>query len=157
LRLGGKPDEDPGIGYGVFHYRGGREEEEELEAPGAALDRYPDSARAHLKLGRVSLSLDRLEEAVLSPERAPALHDSPRGDPLLGTTYLRQGKYDAAGVHLKRSAVEGHPLQGPLTRRAKDSGDLERFQADLGPFSEGFLAETRCRGMGFWVRLAIQV
>ena len=103
LRLGGKtsPDEDPGIDYGVFLYRQGRTAQA-LERLGAALERHSDSARAHLELGCVLLSLDRLEEAAQHLERAIALHDSPRAHQLLGKTYLRQGKYEAAETHLKR-------------------------------------------------------
>jgi tetratricopeptide (TPR) repeat protein len=103
LRLGGKtpPDEDPGIDYGVFLYRQGRTVQA-LAPLDAAIERHPDSARAHLELGCVLLSLDRLEEAARHLERSLALHDSPRAHQLLGKAYLRQGKYEAAEVHLKR-------------------------------------------------------
>jgi tetratricopeptide (TPR) repeat protein len=103
LRLGGKtpPDEDPGIDYGVFLYRQGRTVEA-LAPLGAAVERHPDSGRAHLELGCVLLSLDRLDEAARHLERSLALHDSARAHQLLGKTYLRQGKPEAAEVHLKR-------------------------------------------------------
>jgi tetratricopeptide (TPR) repeat protein len=103
LRLGGNTpaDEDPGIDYGVFLYRQGRTAQA-LGPLGSVLERHSDSARAHLELGCLLLSLDRLEEAAQHLERAVALHDSPRAHQLLGKTYLRQGKNEAAEAHLKR-------------------------------------------------------
>ncbi|MBS1859925.1 MAG: tetratricopeptide repeat protein [Acidobacteria bacterium] len=96
------PDEDPGIDYGVFLYRQARPEEA-LTPLRDAVVRHPDSARAHLELGCVLLSLDRLDEAAAQLERSLALRDTPRTHLLLGKTYLRQGKADAAEAHLKRA------------------------------------------------------
>jgi len=93
------PDEDPGIDYGVFLYRQARAGES-LEPLRAALERHPDSARAHLELGCVLLSLDRLEDAADHLERSLALRPSSRAHLLLGKTYLRQGKPDAAAPHI---------------------------------------------------------
>ena len=86
------PDEDPGIDYGVFLYRQARTEEA-LEPLRAALQRHPDSARAHLELGCVLLELDRLDDAAAHLERSLALHpDSPRARLLLGKVKARLGR-----------------------------------------------------------------
>lgn len=94
-------DEDPGIDYGVFLFRQGRSEQA-LDPIRAALDRHPDSARAHLEMGCVLLSLDRLEEAAAQLERSLAIRESSRGHLLLGKTYLRLGKSEAAEMQLRQ-------------------------------------------------------
>jgi len=103
IRATGKtsPEEDPGIDYGVFLYRQARPEQS-LEPLRAALERHPNSARAHLELGCVLLSLNQLDDAAAHLERSLALRDAPRTHLLLGKTYLRQGKPQAAEPHLKR-------------------------------------------------------
>jgi tetratricopeptide (TPR) repeat protein len=97
----GAADEDPGIDFGVFLYRQGRTEES-VPPLRAAVERHPDSSRAHLELGCVWLALDRLEDAARELERSLVLRDSARGHLLLGKAYLRMGKPDAAEPHIKR-------------------------------------------------------
>ena len=101
LTKGAAADEDPGIDYGVFLYRQGRAEQA-LEPLRSAVGRHADSARAHLELGCVLLSLNRLEEAAGHLERALSLKDTPRGHLLLGKTYLRLGRNADAEQHLRR-------------------------------------------------------
>lgn len=101
LAKGTAADEDPGIDYGVFLYRQGRAEQA-LEPLRSAVERHGDSARAHLELGCVLLSLDRLDEAAGHLERALSLKDTPRGHLLLGKTYLRLGRNSDAEPHLRR-------------------------------------------------------
>jgi len=95
------PEEDPGIDYGVFLYRQGRAPQA-LEPLAAALRRHPNSARGHLEIGCVLMSLERLEEAADHLQRALALRDTARGHLLLGKTYLRLGRNAEAELHLKR-------------------------------------------------------
>jgi len=96
------PDEDPGIDYGVYLFRLGQPEQAIIPLR-AALERHPDSARAHLELGCTLLALDRLTEAASHLERSIALTPhSARGHLLLGKTYMRLGKPDAAEPHLRQ-------------------------------------------------------
>jgi Flp pilus assembly protein TadD len=98
------PDEDPGIDYAVYLFRLGQPEQA-LDPLRAALDRHPDSARAHLELGCILLALDRLPDAAAHLERSLALNpQSPRAHLLLGKTYLRLGRPDAAEDHIRRGA-----------------------------------------------------
>jgi len=103
IRLGGSgsPDEDPGIDYGVFLYRQGRVADA-VPPLESALQRHPDSARAHLELGCLLLALDRLSEAASHLERSLILKDSPRAHQLLAKAYLRMGKTELAEPHLKK-------------------------------------------------------
>jgi Flp pilus assembly protein TadD len=104
LTRGGPPDEDPGIDYGVFLSRQGQAAQS-LEPLDGALKRHPDSARAHLELGCILLSLDRLADAAAHLERALALDPgNGRAHLLLGKTYLRLGKPDAAEEHLRQGS-----------------------------------------------------
>jgi Flp pilus assembly protein TadD len=104
LNRGGPADEDPGIDYAVFLSRQGQTAQS-LEPLAAALQRHPDSARAHLELGCILLSLDRLAEAAAQLEQALALDpSSARGHQLLGKAYLRLGKPEAAEPHLRQGS-----------------------------------------------------
>lgn len=104
LTRGGPPDEDPGIDYGVFLSRQGQAAQS-LEPLEGALKRHPDSARAHLELGCILLSLDRLADAAAQLERALALDPgNGRGHLLLGKAYLRLGKTEAAEEHLRQGS-----------------------------------------------------
>jgi Flp pilus assembly protein TadD len=101
---GGLPDEDPGIDYGVFLFRQGSAEAA-LEPLEGALKRHPDSARAHLELGCILLSLDRLNDAALHLERSLALDpQKARAHLLLGKVYLRLGKSEAGEEHLRQGS-----------------------------------------------------
>ena len=94
IRLDGPslPNEDPAIDYGVFLYREGRAADA-LTPLKKAIERHPDAARAHLELGCVLLSLDRLPEAAAHLERATALDpQNARGHLLLAKAYQRLGK-----------------------------------------------------------------
>jgi Flp pilus assembly protein TadD len=96
LERGSPANEDPAIDYGVFLYRRGRAEEA-LKPLQAALDRHPDSARAHLEMGCVLLALDRAADAASHLQRAGALDSAvPRAHLLLGRAYLRLGKPELA-------------------------------------------------------------
>jgi Flp pilus assembly protein TadD len=87
----GPPDEDPGIDYGVFLFRQGQAEEDRAPLT-KALDRHPDSARAHLELGAILLALDQLDAAAAHLERAVALQPAnARAHLLLGKVQSRQG------------------------------------------------------------------
>jgi Flp pilus assembly protein TadD len=101
---GGLPDEDPGIDYGVFLYRQGRAEQS-LGPLEDVLKRHPETARAHLELGCILLSLDRLPDAAAHLERAVAVDArNARAHLLLGKTYLRLGKPDLAEEHLRQGS-----------------------------------------------------
>src|SRR5229473_1450650 len=94
------PNDDPGIDYGVYLFRQGRAEQS-LEPLESVLKRHPDASRAHLELGCILLSLDRLSDSQLHLERACALDpNSSRSHLLLGKVYLRLGKTEAAEEHL---------------------------------------------------------
>jgi tetratricopeptide (TPR) repeat protein len=109
------PNEDPGIDYGVYLFRQGQAEPA-LEPLQSALERHPDAARAHLELGCVLLSLDRLEEAGAHLERAVALEpESSRSHLLLGKVYLRLGKEAAGEEQLRQGLLQ----QGQGSRTVK--------------------------------------
>ncbi len=98
------PNDDPGIDYGVYLFRQGRAEQS-LEPLESVLKRHPDASRAHLELGCILLSLDRLSDSQLHLERACALDpNSPRSHLLLGKVYLRLGKTEAAEEHLNQGS-----------------------------------------------------
>ncbi len=100
----GAPDEDPAIDYGVFLFRQGRAGEA-LAPLQDAVKRHSDAARAHLELGCVLLSLDRIQDAASHLERAAALDArSQRAHLLLGKAYLRLGKPDLAQQHLDQGS-----------------------------------------------------
>jgi tetratricopeptide (TPR) repeat protein len=117
-RQAGKPvplNEDPGIDYGVYLFRQGQAEPA-LGPLQSALERHPDAARAHLELGCVLLSLDRLEEAGAHLERAAALEPgSSRSHLLLGKVYLRLGKEAAGEEQLRQGLLQ----QGQGSRTVK--------------------------------------
>jgi tetratricopeptide (TPR) repeat protein len=98
------PDEDPGIDYAVYLFRLGQAEKA-IEPVQSALQRHPESGRAHLELGCILLALDRLEDAAAHLERAVALTpQSSRARLLLGKVYLRLGKTEAAEEHLRQGS-----------------------------------------------------
>src|SRR5258708_9563256 len=104
LDRGSPPNEDPGIDYGVYLFRQGRAEQA-LDPLESVLKRHPDASRAHLELGCILLSLDRLSDAQLHLERACALDpNSSRSHLLLGKVYLRLGKTEAAEEHLSQGS-----------------------------------------------------
>jgi Tfp pilus assembly protein PilF len=104
LARGTPADEDPGIDYGVYLFRLGQPDQALLPLL-AALQRHPDSARAHLELGCILLALDRLSDAATHLERSVALNpQSSRAHLLLGKTYLRLGKNEAAEEHLRQGS-----------------------------------------------------
>jgi tetratricopeptide (TPR) repeat protein len=97
-----RPDEDPGIDYGVYLFRGGNAEQS-IAPLDAALKRHPNSARGHLELGCVLLALDRLSEAADHLERSVAINPgASRAHLLLGKTYLRLAKTEAAEAQFKQ-------------------------------------------------------
>ncbi len=93
-------DEDPGIDYGVFLYRQGRMDEA-MDALRAAVARHADSPRARLELGCTLLAMNRLDDAARELERSLALRPTPRTHLLLGKTYQRLGKAEAAEAQLQ--------------------------------------------------------
>jgi len=100
----GPPDEDPAIDNAVFLFRQGQADSA-LAPLQAALQRHPDSARAHLELGSILLALNRLDDAAAHLERAVALQpDNARAHLLLGKVYLRLGKPEAAEEHLRQGS-----------------------------------------------------
>jgi Flp pilus assembly protein TadD len=104
LDKGSPPDENPSIDYGIFLYRLGRAEAA-LDPLQAAVERYPDSARAQLELGCVLLALDRVLQAATHLERATALNPSgARGHLLLGKAYQRMGKSELARKELDQGS-----------------------------------------------------
>ena len=97
-----RPDEDPGIDYGVYLFRGGNVEQSVAPLE-AALKRHPDSARGHLELGCVLLALERLGEAADHLERSLSINPgTSRAHLLLGKVYLRLGKTEAAEAQLRQ-------------------------------------------------------
>jgi Flp pilus assembly protein TadD len=102
LARDGRPDEDPGIDYGVYLFRGGNAEQA-VAVLEAAVKRHPDSARGYLELGCVLLALDRVREAAAQLERSVELNTgASRAHLLLGKAYLRLGKTEAGEVQLKQ-------------------------------------------------------
>ena len=97
-----RPDEDPGIDYGVYLFRGG-DAAQAVRALEAAVTRHSDSARGHLELGCVLLALDRVAEAAVELERSVTISPkASRGHLLLGKAYMRLGKTAEAEGQLRQ-------------------------------------------------------
>ncbi len=98
--------EDPRIDYAVSLIRQGRPQDS-LAPLEAALRDAPTSSRAHFELGRALVQLERIEAALPHLERAVALDSrSASARLLLGKLYLRLGRPDQAGLHLREGARE---------------------------------------------------
>lgn len=109
-RAGASADDDPRIGYGVFLMRDGRAADALAAIEPAARD-YPNSARAHLELGRALFDLGRTAEAAASLERAVKL-DAQSGPAalLLGRVLMHLGRRTEALPYLERGrALSSQP------------------------------------------------
>ena len=93
-------DYDPQLHYAVFLYRLGRTAEA-LAPAEAALKRHPRSGRAHFEVGRIHFALGHLDKAATTLEGAVQFGHGAPAHLLLGKTYMRLGKADAAEPHLK--------------------------------------------------------
>ncbi|HYO84157.1 MAG TPA: tetratricopeptide repeat protein [Bryobacteraceae bacterium] len=98
------PEFDPRLHYAVFLYRQGRTAEALPMAQAAATDN-PGSGRAQFELGRVHYALTDLEKAAAHLEQAVKNGHGAPAHLLLGKTYMRLGRTEAAQQHLKAGAA----------------------------------------------------
>jgi tetratricopeptide (TPR) repeat protein len=100
-------DPKPGVAYGLFLVRQGRFEE--AVAPlEETLKRFPESAEAHIHLGRALMERDKLSEAILHFERAVAIDPtSAQAHLLLAKAYVRTGRIAESQPHFEAAVRYG--------------------------------------------------
>jgi Tfp pilus assembly protein PilF len=104
LSLSQNKDPGPGAAYALFLVRQGRFE----EASGPAeevLKRFPESAEAHIQLGRTLLERGKVADAIPHFERAVAIEPaSAQAHLLLAKAYVRAGRLPEAQPHFEAAA-----------------------------------------------------
>jgi Flp pilus assembly protein TadD len=107
LSLSQNTDPKPGVAYGLFLVRQGRFEEA-VPPLEETLKRFPESAEAHIHLGRALMERNKLSEAIPHFERAVAIDPtSAQAHLLLAKAYSRAGRVAEAQPHFAAAARYG--------------------------------------------------